>query len=233
MHHDTLIYERVEKSQRYRTFGSDVTSAIRKRVLILALACIFLLSPLNTVDSFPNGVGDVGNEGCLCHGASNSNTEISLLGLPEKFASATNYSLQLVLSNEQISQDNQSAQGGFRIILNQGTLYFNESEGAMMGDGWTHQESSNQQRSWNFSWLSPNDNTTMAKFLIYGNAVNGNGQQTGDHWNSAELYIPGEQNFDPIPTETKVEHELEIFDRTMLISGLVALLYICYRIIRD
>ena len=68
-------------------------------------------------------------------------------------------------------------------MVNIGVLYFNNSEGIIIDDGWTHQESSNQQRIWNFSWLSPDDNTTMAKLLVYGNAVNGNQQQTGDNWN--------------------------------------------------
>ena len=210
-----------------------MASAIGRRLLILALAGIFLLTPLNTVNSFPNGVGEIGNDGCLCHGASNSDTKISISGLPEKFESATNYSLQLTISNEEIARNNQSAQGGFRIIVNIGVLYFNNSEGIIIDDGWTHQESSNQQRIWNFSWLSPDDNKTMAKLLVYGNAVNGNQQQTGDNWNDLEVYIPGVQNFDPIPTETMTEHELETFDRTMLFSGLIVLLYICYRIIKD
>ena len=73
----------------------------------------------------------------------------------------------------------------------------------------------------------------MARLLVYGNAVNGNQQQTGDNWNDLEIYIPGVQNFDPIPTETNTEHELETFDRTMLFLGLIVLLYICYRIIKD
>ena len=104
--------------------------------------------PVESVDSYPNGVGEIGNDGCLCHGESNQQTE-------------------------------------------------------------------------------------MAKFTINGNAVNCNNQSNGDVWYRTVMYVPGVQNFDPIPNETQSEHELELFDRTMLIGGLIALIYICYRTIRD
>ena len=203
------------------------------RFVIFALTGMLLLLPVYSVDSFPTGVGEIGNEGCLCHGSSNANTEIVLLGLPEKFESSTNYSLQLELLNNDIQPSQDSAQGGFRIIIDSGSLTFQNDEGQFLEDGWTHQESSNQQRVWNFTWTSPDDNTTMSKFLIYGNAVNGNGYSNEDNWYMLEKYIPGEQNFDPIPNQVSAEHELEMFDKVMLVTGLLALLLICFRVIKD
>jgi len=194
---------------------------------------MLLFLPVNYVDGFPNGVGEIGNEGCLCHGDSNPNTGIILSGLPEKFASNTNYSLTLELSNEVILPTTESAQGGFRIILDGGTLFFENDTGQLIDDGWTHRESSNQQRIWNLTWLSPNDNTTMSKFIVYGNAVNGNQLPSGDNWYFMESYVPGEQNFDPIPNSLIIEHELELFDKLMLTLGLLALVYISFRMIKD
>ena len=203
------------------------------RFVILVLTGMLLFLPTYSVDSFPNGVGEIGNEGCLCHGSSNANTEIILKGAPEKFESSTNYSLQLELVNNEIQPSQDSAQGGFRIIIDSGSLTFQNDEGQFLEGGWTHQESSNQQRAWNFTWTSPDDNTTMSKFLIYGNAVNGNGYSNEDNWFLLEKYVPGEQNFDPIPNQASVEHELEMFDKVMLVTGLLALLLICYRVIKD
>ena len=194
---------------------------------------MLLFLPVNYVDGFPNGVGEIGNEGCLCHGDSNPNTGIILSGLPEKFASNTNYSLTLELSNEVIMPTTESAQGGFRIVLDGGTLFFENDTGQLIDDGWTHRESSNQQRIWNLTWLSPNDNTTMSKFIVYGNAVNGNQLPSGDNWYVMESYVPGEQNFDPIPNSLIIEHELELFDKLMLTLGLLALVYISFRMIKD
>ena len=194
---------------------------------------MLLFLPVNYVDGFPNGVGEIGNEGCLCHGDSNPNTGIILSGLPEKFASNTNYSLTLELSNEVILPTTESAQGGFRIILDGGTLFFENDTGQLIDDGWTHRESSNQQRIWNLTWLSPNDNTTMSKFIVYGNAVNGNQLPSEDNWYVMESYVPGEQNFDPIPNSLIIEHELELFDKLMLTLGLLGLVYISFRMIKD
>ena len=55
----------------------------------------------------------------------------------------------------------------------------------------------------------------------------------GDNWNVIEVYVPGVENFDPIPNAQIIEHELEFFDKTMLVFGLLALLYICFRMIKD
>ncbi|MED5308135.1 MAG: hypothetical protein VYA95_02190, partial [Candidatus Thermoplasmatota archaeon] len=79
------------------------------RFVIFALTGMLLLLPVYSVDSFPTGVGEIGNEGCLCHGSSNANTEIIVLGLPEKFESSTNYSLQLELVNNNIQPSQDSA----------------------------------------------------------------------------------------------------------------------------
>ena len=201
--------------------------------MIFTIFGIMSLLPANFVNGFPNGVGEIGNEGCLCHGDSNPSTDVTLSGLPEKFVSNTNYSLTLELSNDAITPTTESAQGGFRIVLDGGTLFFENDTGQMIDEGWTHKEPSNQQRIWNLTWLSPSDNTTMSKFIVHGNAVNGNQLSSGDQWYVIESYVPGEQNFDPIPNSSTIEHELELFDKTMLTLGILALVYICFRVVKD
>jgi len=203
------------------------------RLVLFTVVGIMLFMPANNVDGFSNGVNKIGNEGCLCHGDSNPSTEIILSGLPEKFASNTNYSLTLELSNDVIKPAPESAQGGFRIVTDKGTLFFENDSGQLIDDGWTHTESSNQQRAWNLTWLSPNDNTTMSKIVIHGNAVNGNELSSGDNWYVLHIYVPGEQNFDSIPNSQITQHGLELFDKAMLTLGLIGLLYICFRIVKD
>jgi hypothetical protein len=51
--------------------------------------------------------------------------------------------------------------------------------------------------------------------------------------NVIEIYVPGEQNFDPIPNSSITNHELELFDKGMLTIGLLALVYICFRMVKD
>ena len=202
------------------------------RFLIFTTIAVLLWLPATNVDGFPNGVGDI-EGGCQCHGDSNSDTSIALSGLPEKFVSSTNYSLKIEISNQMVEPNPESAQGGFRIVLEGGTLFFENDTGHLIDDGWTHKESSNQQRIWNLIWTSPSDNTTMSKFILHGNAVNGNQLSNGDNWDVIEIYVPGEQNFDPIPNSSIIKHELELFDRAMLTLGLIALVYICIRMVKD
>ena len=202
------------------------------RFALLTIIGILLCLPASNVDGFPNGVGEA-EGGCQCHGDSNSKTSIVLSGLPEKFVSNTNYSLTIELSNQVVEPNPESAQGGFRIVLEGGSLFFENDTGHIIDDGWTHKESSNQQRTWNLTWTSPSDNATMSKFILHGNAVNGNQLSDGDNWNVIEIYVPGEQNFDPIPNSSIIKHELELFDKAMLTLGLLALVYICFRIVKD
>ncbi len=227
------MYKCDKKGQRERLLGHCVDYLDSTRFMTLFLVSVLLFIPAESVDSYPNGVGEIGNDGCLCHGESNQKTEIAILGLPDKFESNTNYGLEIVLTNDNVEISEQSAQGGFRMLVDSGRVEFNDSQGIFLDNGWTHRETSNQQRSWRFLWYSPSDNTTMAKFTVNGNVVNGNNQSDGDVWDRTVIYVPGVQNFDPIPSEIQSEHELELFDRAMLISGLIALLYICYRTIRD
>ena len=60
-----------------------------------------------------------------------------------------------------------------------------------MDGGLTHSIDINKQREWEFKWTAPADDTTIADFIIYGNAVNGNGAPTGDEWNQLNVVIPG------------------------------------------
>lgn len=202
------------------------------RIVMFTIFGILLCLPASNVDGFPNGVGD-SQGGCQCHGDSNSKTSIALSGLPEKFVASTNYSLTIEVSNQMVKPSPESAQGGFRIVVEGGSLFFENNTGHLIDNGWTHKELSNQQRSWNLSWTSPSDNTTMSKFILHGNAVNGNQLSNGDSWNVIEIYVPGEQNFDPIPNSSITNHELELFDKGMLTIGLLALVYICFRMVKD
>lgn len=81
------------------------------------------------------------------------------------------------------------------MLVTSGSIDFNESEGMIqqLDDGWTHTETGNKVRMWNFSFTSPESNASVVDFTIYGNAVNGNQASSGDEWNSLEIRLPGLQ----------------------------------------
>ena len=203
----------------------------RLAIILLIALC---LSPSQTGHGFPNGVGDIADNGCLCHGSSNSDTVVEIIGLPDKFESNTTYALQLSITNSDIEQDDESPNGGFRILVSNGLLQFNESDvGQIIDNGWTHLSSGNDQRIWNMTWQSPTDNKSLTKITVHGNAVDGNGQSSGDEWNSEVYQIPGVENFDVIQNESKGDSELNMFNKILLLLGLMSLLYILLKVIVD
>ena len=160
---------------------------------IVAVIALALLAQVAV--SAPSGIGSAANEGCLCHGEKNTNTNVELLGLPESFESNTSYNFSIVVTSQTIPQNTNGESGGFRLLVTGGSIFFNETEGLIqvLDDGWTHTERGNTVRMWNFSLTSPEDNTSHIDLTVYGNAVNGNQASTGDEWNSLDLRLPGTQ----------------------------------------
>ena len=74
------------------------------------------------MDGFPNGVGDIGEQGCLCHGAENDLTSVEIVGLPDKFESNTTYFLQLIVDNPEIDVNTSSAHGGLDSLYPPGSF---------------------------------------------------------------------------------------------------------------
>ena len=202
-------------------------------ITVILLFAVLILMPIHEVNGFPNGVGDIGEQGCLCHGAENDLTSVQIAGLPEKFESNTTYFLQLIVDNPQIAVNASSAQGGFRLVVSSGTISFNDTNTSqIIGDGWTHTELGNQQRIWNLTWQSPSDNTSLSALTLFGNAVNGNGEFTGDGWNKIKIYVLGVENYNTFD-QPKNNIELNLFDKAMLGLGLLVLLYILVKVVKD
>ncbi|MGB0475347.1 MAG: choice-of-anchor V domain-containing protein [Candidatus Poseidoniaceae archaeon] len=163
---------------------------MRATVAVIVLALLAQVAV-----SAPSGIGSAANEGCLCHGEKNTNTNVELHGLPESFESNTSYNFSIVVTSQTIPQNTNGESGGFRLLVTGGSIFFNETEGLIqvLDDGWTHTELGNTVRMWNFSLMSPADNSSYVDLTVYGNAVNGNQASTGDEWNSLDLRLPGTQ----------------------------------------
>ena len=163
---------------------------MRATVAVIVLALLAQVAV-----SAPSGIGSAANEGCLCHGEKNTNTNVEFHGLPESFESNTSYNFSIVVTSQTIPQNTNGESGGFRLLVTGGSIFFNETEGLIqvLDDGWTHTERGNTVRMWNFSLTSPEDNTSHIDLTVYGNAVNGNQASTGDEWNSLDLRLPGTQ----------------------------------------
>ncbi|MBT5454470.1 MAG: hypothetical protein HOI79_06650 [Euryarchaeota archaeon] len=185
---------------------------------LFAMLTILLMFP--SVSSVPSGVGVEGNEGCLCHSRMESTT-VNLIGLPVEYGANTTYDVQLLI-NSPVEVVEEQSQGGFRITVSNGTMVFNESEAQFLDNGWTHKNNGTYQRSWNFTWTSPNDNMSRSEFLVYGNAVNGNDGQTGDGWNEYSVVLPGTEYEGDLSKSSSIDG-LGMYDKILLAIGLCAL----------
>ena len=59
-----------------------------QRFLHLVIILAILLA-IPVTQSYPNGVGEVANDGCVCHGVIRETTDVNVEGLPTKYESNT------------------------------------------------------------------------------------------------------------------------------------------------
>ena len=191
------------------------------------ILAFFLIIP--ATQSYPHGVGEAADRGCVCHGTIQEATEIIVEGLPEKFESNTSYNGVLRISNDDQDFTNNSANGGFRMLSSHGELVFDDSvKTQKLDDGWTHTNEGNKFREWNFTWISPMDNTSYVEIKIYGNAVNGDGYSSGDAWNSLIIKVPGVENFDELKS-MGASDEFEPYEKFILGIASLGILILAYR----
>lgn len=193
----------------------------------LLISSIFLMSLAPVSVAYPDGVGEIANDGCLCHGASNLETEVEILGLPESYTQSTEYNLTLTIDSNIVRVENYTNIGGFRLIVSAGEIIGAPQQ---IEEGYTHSNAS--ELSWNLTWLSPLEDNGTTRFRFYGNAVNGNGEQTGDYWNSFEIRIPGVNHTGDVKQRPQADggSSSQILTGTI---GLGALLFVLIWAIKD
>ena len=192
-------------------------------VLLVLLACI------GQTQARTDGIGKDGNDGCICHRASDDTTIISLEGLPEVYNSSQQY--ELVLTIESPVEEN-DVKGGFRILISQGNMTGEVEE---LDDGYTHNNSLNKQRVWNITWIAPLEDDKLATFVIHGNAVNGNGNPLGDKWNSISMAIPGPNYTGEVkaPELKNSDYEISGVQMAVGVIGIIAVVTLAYFAIKD
>jgi hypothetical protein len=199
---------------------------MRSTALVLLVALIFTTMAPYQSNASPHGVGAQGTEGCLCHSFS-STTIISVEGLPERFESNQSYHFEILLTSD-IQSLAQSHKGGFRLDYT-GTgsiLHDNESLTQEVDGVHTHTLDGSYYRNWSLVWVAPSDNSSTSTFVIFGNAVNGNNQSSGDGWSKLEITVPGVLSEDEYNSMT--DSEFELVDIIILMVGLIVLGYLLF-----
>lgn len=195
-----------------------------------SMLLVLLFAP--SISSLPSGVGEMANDGCLCHGGASEATVVFISGLPVEFESNTTYNLSLQIdSSIEPSQD--SHQGGFRFNVQGGGMvqFENASEVQILEDGWTHDLAGTYQRQWNLTWTSPENSTEPVKFSLVGNAVNGNEQSDGDGWSSHVVTIPHVDG-PPVREDVSNQSDIDAVDWTVFVAGLATLAFFLFRVLK-
>ena len=185
-----------------------------KRLLVLLLS----LAIISQVHAVPTGVGDIGDNGCVCHGASSEETKVNLSGLPDVYNSTQTYNLTLTIESSLEAND---PQGGFRILISHGEMSGDVQE---LEEGYTHSSSNNNQRNWELIWTAPGSDAELVTFIVYGNAVNGNGAASGDEWNSNSYAVPGPNYEGEIVTSITDDS----ISSRQLVVGVIAIIAVLY-----
>ena len=152
---------------------------------------LLLLFSNSLVEAFPVGIGQVADRGCLCHGGVSSEVTITVQGFPEIYNTSERYNITFSInaSIERAAEDS-GKMGGFRLLIDGGQVEF-EDDAQYLENGWTHTNLSNEQRSWNLSWVAPQQDNELVSVNLFVNAVNGGDASSGDKWGLVELMVVG------------------------------------------
>ena len=198
--------------------------------LMVSLFFFILLSGPPLAQSFSPGVGDIGDDGCLCHGGKSQSTTVLIEGIPQQWAPNITYNMSIIINSTiEISQDENARLGGFRLMINEGLVVFEEGNNSqVINEGFTHTSTGNQYREWNFSWTAPSSNDSVVTFVVHGNAVNDNGQSTGDAWNYYSHSVAGEGFTGVIGDSPNYSDEIQNSEIALLIFAVISLAGLFY-----
>ena len=187
---------------------------------LMALLLLTALIILKSAEGHPaGGTGDSAGDawveddvipkGCWCHGDEQLNKGMyNLEGIPNEYIPKKTYNITLTVNDtsvERADSDN-GKYGGFVAVVTEGEFVQNGSDYWIGGDGayLSHNENSNDFRTWVFQWTAPDEGTGDATFTIYFNVVNGGEATSGDQWSSLTVVSLG--------TPQKVSGEVSIHE---------------------
>lgn len=202
---------------------------LQVKVLICLLFFVLLVASPQ-VQSIPSGVGEVANDGCLCHGAKSSQSSIIIDGIEQNWIANKTYNMSIIINSSiEVSADEGARLGGFRLLVSAGVIAFEDENSAQLIEGgYTHTSLGNQYRSWNFSWTAPSSNDSVVDFVVHGNAVDSNQQSSGDAWNYYSISLAGEGYDGELGDGPEFSDEIDNSQIALLIFAVITLLGLFY-----
>jgi hypothetical protein len=151
----------------------------KKLISGLSLVLITTILVITSVVGYPTGINDRAKTGCECHALSaDPSVTVLMTGQPPEYTPLSAYTLTITVSGGPVS-----TQGGFNLEISAGLLSSSDInvQTNLPANQATH--TNPNQRSWSVTWTAPSQGTGDVTFWVAGNAVDGNGFNTGDGWN--------------------------------------------------
>lgn len=161
----------------------------RSRYIIRAILVLAMLSTTYLfLNAYSDGITGQTNNGCTCHGSSNSSTTISISAENETFTVNTGSSNYFTVTVSNSGRSYFGVNIGVKTTqtgeTNAGSLANLNTDLRTSNNELTHTQPKNSSGSatFSFSWTAP---TTPGTYYIRaaGNAVDNNGQSSNDQWN--------------------------------------------------
>jgi len=178
-------------------------STISQRIGLGLLIALTLLIPAQTM-AFSGGIGgtqsnagseigDVAQEGCLCHsGAPTNAVQILAIDIPYNWVAGQTYSFSIQIIGGPTA-DTHSNTAGFSMRVSDGILAAGEGDESAMSN-WeddtttlVHESSgaTSAERTWSITWTAPATGSGDVFFWVTGNSVDGDHQNgPTDLWNT-------------------------------------------------
>ncbi|MEW5761570.1 MAG: choice-of-anchor V domain-containing protein [Candidatus Thermoplasmatota archaeon] len=163
------------------------------------------------------GIPGYSKSGCDCHAIyPDENVTILIKGIPKEYKPNETYKLVIELYGPP------QGRGGFDLSVDKGK-FVNVSEDAKIFYDNEVLHISPFNNTWTVDWLAPQEKSGKVYFYISGNSVNGDGDMTGDKWNSA-IYYSLEEGTIPKP---KKKEKSSGFEAVALVSFFLIFYYLC------
>jgi hypothetical protein len=181
---------------------------MKTNYLKLFFSIILTIVLYTTLTSYSNTGGGVmsnnSQAGCNCHGGANANTIINVAGLPTP---AQGYTMGQIYPVVVTVGNASKISSGINLSVTTGTI-------TNLGAGLTAVSATSIRHSapkamvagtvtYTFDWVAPTTSSNTLFLYASANATNGNGNSTGDAYNTYNLNVPLNINYLTFNTESK------------------------------
>ena len=151
---------------------------------LFAILCLAMVTPMS--NAYSGGISGQGT-GCgggYCHGSGTQTATVSMSGQPTTYTAGSTYTLSV-----SVTGGTTSTSGGFALDVDKGSLS-SPGTGVQINtaaNSATH--TNNNYRSWSVDWTAPSTGSGVVSIDVAGNAVDGNGYNTNDEWDTTTYQI--------------------------------------------